>query len=118
MRHRRKTIKLGMEKKHRESVLANLAKSLILNERVDTTFARAKAGQRYAERLVTLARRGDGHARRLVFARIQDKAAVDRLFNEVGPRYGERDGGYTRVVRLGARRGDGAEIARLMFVEP
>jgi len=117
MRHRCDTVKLGMKRQHRDSVLANLAKALILHERVDTTLPRAKAGQRFAERLVTLARRGDGHARRLVFARLQDKGAVDRLFREVAPRLGDRPGGYTRVVRLGPRRGDGAEIARLMFVD-
>ncbi|UCF10539.1 MAG: 50S ribosomal protein L17 [Candidatus Bipolaricaulota bacterium] len=117
MRHRRKTVKLGMERKHRDSVLANLAKALILHEHVDTTYTRAKAGQRYAERLITLARRGDGHARRIAFSRIQDKRAIDKLFGEIGPRFGDRPGGYTRVVRLGPRRGDGAEVARLMLVE-
>ena len=105
-----------MTKSHRERVLANLTKGLILNSKVDTTLARAKAGQRYAERVVSLARRGDQHARRIVFSRLQDKAAVDKLFNEIGLRYQDRLGGYTRIVRLGPRRGDGAELARLMFI--
>jgi large subunit ribosomal protein L17 len=105
-----------MTKSHRERVLANLAKGLVLNSKVDTTLIRAKAGQRYAERIISLARRGDQHARRIVFSRLQDKAVVDKLFGEIGPRYQDRLGGYTRVVRLGPRRGDGAEQARLMFI--
>jgi len=117
MRHRRSTVKLGMGRKHRDRVLASLAKALFLNDRVDTTYTRAKAGQRYAERLITRARRGDVHARRLAFAKLQDKQAVDRLFGELAPRFEGRLGGYTRVVRLGPRRGDGAEVARLMLVE-
>jgi len=116
VRHRRNVDKIGMEKAHRESVLANLATALIMHSKVDTTLARAKAGQRFAERVITLARRGDLHARRLVFARLQDKQAVDKLFDELGPRYKDRPGGYTRVVKLGPRRGDGAERARLMLV--
>jgi len=116
MRHRRDIDKLGMTKSHRESVLANVAKGLILNSKVDTTLKRAKASQRYTERVISLARRGDQHARRIVFARLQDKAVVDKLFSEIGPRYKDRPGGYTRVVKLGPRRGDGAEQARLMLV--
>ncbi len=116
MRHRNDIDKIGMVKAHRRSVLANLTKGLILYDKVDTTFGRAKAVQRYAERVITLARRGDQHARRIVFARLQDKQAVDKLFNELGPRYKDRPGGYTRVVKLGPRRGDGAERARLMLV--
>ena len=117
MRHRRTVDKMGMEKSHRRHVLANLASSLILNERVDTTLGRAKASQRYSERLITLARRGDLHARRIAFARIRDKGAVTKLFDELGPRFQARDGGYTRVLKLGPRRGDGAEMARLMLVQ-
>ena len=117
MRHRRTVDKIGMVRSHRKSVLANLAAGLIMNERVDTTFARAKASQRFSERLITLARRGDLHARRIAFSRIRDKAAVTKLFDEIGPRFKERNGGYTRVVKLGPRRGDGAEMARLMLVE-
>lgn len=108
---------MGMVKSHRRSVLANLSNALILHEKVDTTFTRAKAVQRFAERLITLGRRGDLHARRIAFSRLGDKSAVDKLFSEIGPRFEERAGGYTRVVRLGPRRGDGAECARLMLVE-
>jgi len=106
-----------MKTAHRKSVLANLASALIVNSKVDTTFMRAKATQRFAERLITLGRRGDLHARRLAFKRLQDKAAVDKLFDEVGPKFEARAGGYTRIVKLGPRRGDGAERARLMLVE-
>ncbi|MCX6100073.1 MAG: 50S ribosomal protein L17 [Candidatus Bipolaricaulota bacterium] len=102
---------------HRRSVLANLTNALILNAKVDTTFPRAKAGQQFAERVITLARRGDLHARRIVFSRLRDKAVVDKLFAEIGPAYKDRAGGYTRVVKLGPRRGDGAETARLMLVQ-
>jgi len=117
MRHRRTIDKMGMVRAHRKSVLANLASALILNSKVDTTYTRARAGQRFSERLITLARRGDLHARRLAFARLRDKAAVDKLFEELAPQYKDRNGGYTRVVKLGPRRGDGAEMARLMLIE-
>ncbi len=117
MRHKRKVKKIGMvTRSQRQSVLANIAKALVLYDKVDTTLARAKAAQRYAERLVTLGRRGDLHARRIAFSRLQDKSTVDKLFNEIAERYESRAGGYTRVVRLGPRKGDGAEQARLMFV--
>ena len=116
MRHRNDIDKIGMVRAHRRSVLANLTKGLIMHDKVDTTFGRAKAAQRYAERVITLARRGDPHARRLVFAYLQDKQAVSKLFNEIGPRYKDRAGGYTRVLKLGPRQGDGAEQARLMLV--
>jgi len=115
MRHRCDVDKMGMVKGHRESVLANLTNALILNEKVDTTLMRARVSQRFAERVITLARRGDHHARRIAFARLRNKAAVDKLFDELGPKYQERAGGYTRVVKLGPRRGDGAEMARLML---
>ena len=117
MRHRRTVEKLGMVSSQRRSVMANLTSALIMNSKVDTTLARAKASQRFAERLITLARRGDLHARRLVFSRLRDKSAVDKLFAEIGPKFENRAGGYTRVVKLGPRRGDGAERARLMLVE-
>jgi len=82
-----------------------------MHEHLDTTLTRAKASQRFSERLITLARRGDLHARRIAFSRIRDKAAVTKLFDELGPRFKDRNGGYTRVLKLGPRRGDGAEMA-------
>lgn len=116
MRHRRTIPKLSMQKSHRKSVLANLAKALITHEKVDTTFACGKAAQPYAEKMITLGRRGDLHARRIVFSKFQDKAVVDRLFTEIGPRYKERQGGYTRLLKLGPRQGDGAEMVRILLV--
>jgi len=117
MRHRVVIDKMGMLPSHRRSVLANLTNALILHSKVDTTLLRAKAGQKFAERLITLARRGDLHARRIAFSRLRDKEAVDKLFTDIGPKMQSRAGGYTRVVKLGPRRGDGAEQARLMLVE-
>jgi large subunit ribosomal protein L17 len=116
MRHRNNVDKLGMVRSHRKSVLANLAVGLIMHEQLDTTLTRAKASQRFSERLITLARRGDLHARRIAFSRIRDKAAVTKLFDELGPRFKDRNGGYTRVLKLGPRRGDGAEMAKIMLV--
>ena len=116
LRHRHNVDKLGMTRSHRDSVLANIAKGLVLSNKVDTTLGRAKAGQSYAEKIISLARRGDLHARRIVFSRLRDKEVVDKLFSEIGPRYKDRAGGYTRVVKLGPRKGDGAEQARLMLV--
>jgi large subunit ribosomal protein L17 len=98
-------------------VLANLTNALILHSKVDTTLLRAKASQKFAERLITLARRGDLHARRIAFSRLRDKQAVDKLFTDIGPKMQNRAGGYTRIVKLGPRRGDAAEQARLMLVE-
>ncbi|HIE47481.1 TPA: 50S ribosomal protein L17 [Candidatus Bipolaricaulota bacterium] len=116
MRHRRKVPKLSMTRSRRRSVLAGQAKALILHGKVDTTPARAKATQQLVERLVTWARRGDQAARRLAFAVLQDKEATHKLFEEIGPKYKDRPGGYTRVLKLGPRRGDGAEEARLTWV--
>lgn len=89
---------------------------MILYGKVDTTPARAKATQRLVERLVTWARRGDQAARRLAFSVLQDKEATHKLFEEIGPKYKDRPGGYTRIFKLGPRRGDGAEEARLTWV--
>ncbi len=116
MRHRRKVPKLSMEKSRREAVLRNQARDLILHGKVDTTPARAKATQRLVERLVTWAKRGDQASRRRAFSVLQDKEATTKLFEEIAPRYKDRAGGYTRVLKLGPRRGDGAEMARLMWV--
>lgn len=116
MRHRKKVNKLSRPHEERESLLVGLAKGLIQHRKVDTTLAKAKEAQKVVERLITLARRGDTHARRLAFQFLQDKDVVKLLFEEVGPQYKEQNGGYTRVVKLGPRQGDGAELARLMLV--
>jgi large subunit ribosomal protein L17 len=97
-------------------MLSNLAKELIWDERVTTTITKAKMLRPYAEKLITRARTGTLHARRIVLKDIEDTEVVTRLFDEVAPRYSERPGGYTRIVRLGPRRGDGAEMAVVELV--
>ena len=97
-------------------MMANLATDLFLHERVVTTQAKAKAVRPIAEKLITKARKGDLHARRTVLRTIRNKAAVARLFEEVGPRYADRAGGYTRITKLGPRRGDGTEEAIIELV--
>ena len=112
----RKGKRLGGSPSHQNHMLANLAGSLIVQERVTTTLTRAKVLRPYVEKMITKARRGDLHARRLVLRKIQDTEIVTKLFDEVGPRYEDRAGGYTRIVKLGPRRGDGAEMAIIELV--
>lgn len=107
----RKGPRLGGSPSHEKLIMANLATDLFMHEKVTTTEARAKALRPLAEKLITKARRGDLHSRRVVLKTIKDKAAVAKLFEEVAPRYAERPGGYTRITKLGPRRGDGAEEA-------
>jgi large subunit ribosomal protein L17 len=97
-------------------MLANLTTSLIYQERITTTITKAKVLRPYVEKLISKARRGDLHARRQVLRHITDTEAVTILFDEIAPRYAERPGGYTRIVRVGQRRGDGAERAIIEFV--
>lgn len=113
MRHRAKSRQLSRTASHRRALLANLATSLFRHERIVTTQAKAKELRPYAERLITLARRGDLHARRLVERRIKDKDVTHRLFTELGKRFAARPGGYTRIIKLGHRAGDGADVARI-----
>ena len=113
MRHRAKHRQLSRTSEHRRALLSNLATSLFKYERIVTTVAKAKELRPVAEKLITLARRGDLHARRLVERRIRDKEISSRLFKEIGPRFASRPGGYTRIIRLGHRAGDGAETARI-----
>ncbi len=108
--------RLGGSPSHQRKMLANLAASLIQEERITTTETRAKQLRPYVEKMVTKARRGDLHARRLVLRKIQDSEVVTKLFDDVGPRYADRPGGYTRIVKLGPRRGDGAEMCIIEFV--
>lgn len=93
-----------------------MATSLFRHERITTTTARAKELRPYAERLVTLARRGDLHARRQVARRIADREILGKLFDDIGPRYAERPGGYTRILKLGTRKGDAADMALIELV--
>ncbi|HXG43806.1 MAG TPA: 50S ribosomal protein L17 [Gemmatimonadales bacterium] len=113
MRHQAKGRQLSRTSEHRRSLLRNLATSLFLHGRVETTVAKAKELRPYAERLITLARRGDLHARRLAARKVRGREALTRLFAEIGPRFAARPGGYTRILRLGHRKGDGAEVARI-----
>ena len=116
MRHRKKGRKLQRTASHRRAMLRNLATSLFRHERIETTTAKAKELRPYAERLSTLARRGDLHARRLVARKIQDREVLGKLFDEISPRYAERPGGYTRILKLGNRKGDAAEISLIELV--
>ncbi len=112
----RKATSFGGSPAHHRLIMANLATDLFMHERVTTTEAKAKAVRPLAEKLITKARSGDLHARRTVLKTITDKAAVAKLFEEVAPRYEERTGGYTRIIKLGPRRGDGAEEAVIELV--
>ena len=113
MRHRAKGRQLSRTSEHRKALLRNMAISLFMHERIVTTTAKAKELRPFAERLITMARRGDLHARRLAQRKIQDREALTRLFAEIGPRFAGRPGGYTRILKLGHRVGDGAETARI-----
>lgn len=121
MRHRKNTDKLGRKSDHRAATLSNLVTSLIKAERVTTTERLARSAQRFAEKMITLAKRNTLYARRRAIAFMRasgpaTKLAVHKLFDELGPRYAERQGGYTRIVKLGMRRGDAAPVAVLEFV--
>lgn len=117
MRHRIKGKQLSRTASHKKAMLANMATSLFQHERIVTTQAKAKELRPYAEKLITLARRGDLHARRLVERKIKDKDVSHRLFTEIGKRFAARPGGYTRIIKLGHRVGDGADTARIELVE-
>lgn len=116
MRHRKKGRQLSRTRSHRRATLRNLATSLFMHERIETTTAKAKELRPYAERLITLARRGDIHARRLAATKIQDRHVLGKLFDDIAPRYAERPGGYTRVLKLGNRKGDAAEMSLIELV--
>jgi large subunit ribosomal protein L17 len=117
MRHQKTRHKLSRDAAHRKALLANLCKEVIEHERIKTTEAKAKAVKPEIEKLITLARRGDLHARRQALSALgQDKFAVHKLFEEVAPRYAERPGGYTRILKLGPRRSDATEMVFLELV--
>jgi len=116
MRHRKTGRKLNRTPSHRRAMLRNMATSLFLHERIETTTAKAKELRPYAERLITLAKRGDLHARRLAAGKVRDRAVVGKLFDELGPRFQDRPGGYTRILKLGARKGDAADMALIELV--
>jgi large subunit ribosomal protein L17 len=117
MRHRKARHKLSRDSAHRKSLFSNLSRDLIQHERIQTTQAKAKAVKPKVERLITLAKRGDLHARRQALSALgQDKFIVHKLFEEVAPRYAQRPGGYTRIVKLGPRRSDSTEMVYLELV--
>ena len=116
MRHRNKGRQLSRTATHRKATLRNLATSLFRHERIETTTAKAKELRPFAERLITLARRGDIHSRRLAGRNIQDRQVLGKLFDDIAPRYTERPGGYTRILKVGNRKGDAAEMSLIELV--
>jgi large subunit ribosomal protein L17 len=111
MRHRNAGFKLGRNTSHRRALLRNLVTSVIVEDRVTTTVAKAKAVRPHVEKMITLGKKGDLHSRRQALAFLQTDTAVTRLFDTVAPRYGDRQGGYLRITRKGFQKGDGAETA-------
>jgi len=118
MRHCKKIIKLGRKSEHRNLLLANQVCSLIEHSRIRTTLAKAKAVRPFAEKMITLGKRGDLHARRVAFSFLRQKEAVRKLFAELAASASGRQGGYCRVVKLGPRQSDSAPMAYLEFVDP
>ena len=116
MRHRQNTTKLGRTSQHRDSMLANLVGSLIRHERVRTTVSRAKAARPVAEKLVTLGKKGSLHHRRMAISALHETDLVHKLFSEIAPRFKDRAGGYTRILKRGYRQGDAAPTALLEWV--
>lgn len=117
MAHRIAGRKLGRPTDHRLALFRNLVTDLLRHEKIITTEAKAKEVRGFAERVITLGKRGDLHARRQALGFVYDKKVVDKLFGELGPRYSNRPGGYSRIVKLGPRLGDGARMAQLELVE-
>jgi len=117
MRHGKKIAKLGRNPSHRKAMIANMVTSLLSEEKITTTHTRAKELRRSAEHMITFAKRGDLHARRQVLRFVADKQVVAKLFDELGPRYKGRNGGYTRIVKLGPRRGDGTFMSIIELVD-
>ena len=117
MRHRKKIAKLGRKPEARRRMLRNLVTSLIMEERITTSLARAKAARSAAEKIITKGRKDSVHARRHVARYVYGSKVVQKVFNELGPRYADRDGGYTRILKLGPRKGDAAEACILELVD-
>lgn len=117
MRHGNKVNHLGRTYSHRKALLANLANSLIKAKRIETTLAKAKELRKFIEPLITKAKTDSTHNRRTVFAYLQDKESIKTLFGEIGEKVAERNGGYTRIIKLGTRLGDNAEVAMIELVD-
>ncbi len=117
MRHKKSFNHLGRTSTHRKAMLSNMATSLIINKRITTTLAKAKALRGYVEPLITKSKNDTTHSRRVVFSYLQDKDAVSELFREVSTKVADRPGGYTRIIKLGSRLGDSAEMAMIELVD-
>lgn len=117
MRHGKTVNHLGRTKSHRDALLANMAVSLIKAKRIETTLAKAKALRKYVEPLITKGKNDTTHSRRVVFSYLQDKEAIKELFGEIAVKVAERNGGYTRIIKLGQRQGDNAEVALIELVD-
>ena len=117
MRHQKNTRKLGRTSAHRDAMLANMTVSLIEHNRIRTTLAKAKTLRPFAEKLITLGKKGTLHHRRQAIARLGAPEAVARLFKDIAPRFSERNGGYTRIYKLGPRQSDSAEMALIEWVD-
>ena len=117
MRHRKSFNHLGRTSAHRKAMLSNMASSLIMHKRIETTTAKAKALKRYIEPLITRSKEDSTHSRRVVFSYLQDKEAVTELFREVSAKVADRPGGYTRIIRLGNRLGDNADMCMMELVD-
>ncbi len=119
MRHRKHTFKIGRSGAHRKAMLANMVSSLIISEKgeIKTTITKAKEARRLAEKMVTRAKKGDLHSRRIAISKLRDKEAVSLLFDDIASRYQERNGGYTRIIKIGKRLGDAAEMCILQWID-
>ena len=117
MRHQKKTVKLGRTAEHRKALLANQVCSLIEHQRIKTTLAKAKAVRPLAEKMVTLGKKGSLHARRTALATLRQADAVKKLFDDIAPRAADRNGGYTRIIKLGQRKSDSAPVAFIEWVD-
>ena len=117
MRHQKAHHKLNRTSSHRKALMRNMATALFRHERIETTSAKARALRPYAEKLITLGKRGDLHARRLAARQIQDHEVLQKLFDEIAGRFKEREGGYTRILKLGHRAGDNAPTSLIELVD-
>lgn len=117
MRHRKKGRSLSRTASHKRATLRNMATSLFRHERIRTTRAKAKELRPFAEKLITISKTDDVHSRRKVRRHVTDREIIQKLFDQIGPRFADRDGGYTRILKLGARKGDGAEMALIELVD-
>ncbi len=117
MRHAKKGRKLGTDASHTQAMLRSLARALFINERIKTTEARAKEVRSLVERIITWGKKGDVHSRRLALAELNDRELVHKIFADIAPRFAEREGGYTRILKLGPRKGDAAPMVIMELVD-